>query len=122
MTYLVICSVAFVASGLTFFSGFGLGTLLLPAFALFFPIQQAVALTAVVHFLNGLFKLALVGQHADRRAVLRFGIPAILAACAGAWVLLQLSNLQPLASYAVFGKEFFITPVKLVVACLLIVF
>ena len=66
MTYLVVCSVAFVASGLTFFSGFGLGTLLLPAFALFFPVERAVALTAVVHFLNGLFKLALVGRHADR--------------------------------------------------------
>ena len=34
MSYLVICSVALLASGLTFFSGFGLGTLLLPAFAL----------------------------------------------------------------------------------------
>ena len=80
MTYLVVCSVALVASGLTFFSGFGLGTLLLPAFALFFPVEHAVALTAVVHFLNNLFKLALVGRHADRRVVVRFGIPAILAA------------------------------------------
>lgn len=49
MTYLIVCMVAFVASGLTFVSGFGLGTLLLPAFALFFPAEHAVALTAVVH-------------------------------------------------------------------------
>ena len=83
MTYLVVCSVAFVASGLTLFSGFGLGTLLLPAFALCFPVEQAVALTAVVHFLNNLFKLALVGRHADRRAVLWFGVPAIGAALVG---------------------------------------
>jgi hypothetical protein len=34
MAYLVISLVALLASGLTFFSGFGLGTLLLPAFAL----------------------------------------------------------------------------------------
>jgi len=33
----------------------------LPAFALFSPIDQAVAVTGVVHFLSGLFKLALVG-------------------------------------------------------------
>ena len=59
MSYLIICTVALLASALTFFSGFDLGTLLLPAFALFFPIEQAVALTAVVHFLNSLFKLAL---------------------------------------------------------------
>lgn len=121
MTYLVVCSVALFASGLTFFSGFGLGTLLLPAFALFFPIEHAVALTAVVHFLNGLFKLALVGRHADRRAVLRFGVPAIVAALAGAW-LLQLTDLQPLVRYALFGHDVRVTPVKLAVGVLLVVF
>jgi len=96
MTYFVICSVAFAASALTFFSGFGLGTLQLPAFALFFPIQEAVALTAVVHFLNGLFKVALVGREADRSVAIRFGIPAILAALVGAWMLTQLSVGEPL--------------------------
>ena len=77
MSYLIICTVALLASALTFFSGFGLGTLLLPAFVLFFPIEQAVALTAIVHFLNSLFKLALTGRHADRKVVVRFGLPAI---------------------------------------------
>ncbi len=122
MTYLVICAVAFVASGLTFFSGFGLGTLLLPAFALFFPVDQAVALTAVVHFLNGLFKLALVGRHADRVTVLRFGLPAIAAAFAGAGVLLWLAGVKPIYSYAAFGRELQVTPVKLVVGILLLAF
>ncbi len=122
MTYLVVCSVALLASGLTFFSGFGLGTLLLPAFALFFPIERAVALTAVVHFLNGLFKLALVGRHADRRAVIRFGVPAIVAAFAGAWLLLQLTDLRPLANYYLFDREVRVMPVKLAVGLLLLVF
>lgn len=122
LTYLVVCSVALVASGLTLFSGFGLGTLLLPAFALFFPVEQAVALTAVVHFLNGLFKLALVGRAADRRTVLRFGVPAVLAALAGAWVLFQLSDLRPLAAYTLFGRELRVTPVKLATGAVLAVF
>ena len=122
MSYLVICAVALLASGLTFFSGFGLGTLLLPAFALFFPIEQAVVLTGVVHFLNGLFKLALVGRHADRRVVLQFGLPAILAAFAGAWVLFWLSGVEPLLSYQLFGREIRVTPVKLVVGLLLLLF
>ncbi|WP_162670922.1 sulfite exporter TauE/SafE family protein [Gemmata massiliana] len=122
MTYLVVCSVALFASGLTFFSGFGLGTLLLPAFALFFPIEHAVALTAVVHFLNGLFKLALIGRHADRRAVLRFGLPAIVASFAGAWLLLQLTDLPPLVRYALFGHEVRVTPVKFAVGALLAAF
>lgn len=56
MDIVLIALVAFLGSGLTFFSGFGLGTVLLPAFALFFPVQIAVGLTAIVHFLNNLFK------------------------------------------------------------------
>lgn len=122
MSTLWICLVAFLASSLTFFSGFGLGTLLLPAFAVFYPIEQAVALTAVVHLLNSLFKLLLVGRHADRHAVIRFGLPAIAAALAGAWVLLQLADVAPLARYGLFDREFFITPVKFTVGSLLLLF
>jgi uncharacterized membrane protein YfcA len=92
VTLLLIALVAAGASALTFFSGFGLGTLLLPAFALFYPIDVAIASTAVVHFLNGLFKLALVGRHANRRVVLRFGLPAIAAAYLGARLLVGLGD------------------------------
>lgn len=119
---ILICLVAFLASGLTFFSGFGLGTLLLPAFALFFPIEVSVALTAVVHFLNGLFKLTLVGRNADRGVVLRFGIAAALAAVVGAEVLTWLSDLEPLASYHLFGRLFRVTPVKLALSVLMLFF
>lgn len=122
MSYLVICTVALLASALTFFSGFGLGTLLLPAFALLFPIEQAVALTAVVHFLNGLFKLALVGRHADPHVVLRFGLPAIAMSFLGAWVLVWLADIEPVFSYSTFGQLVLVTPVKLVVGLLLLLF
>jgi uncharacterized membrane protein YfcA len=122
MSYLIIALVALFASGLTFFSGFGLGTLLLPAFALFFPIERAIAMTAVVHFLNGLFKLGLVGRHADWRVVLRFGLPAIVAALAGAAALVWFAEMPPLATYSPFGRELQITPVNLVVGLLLLAF
>ena len=104
MSYLIICTVALLASALTFFSGFGLGTLLLPAFVLFFPIEQAVALTAIVHFLNSLFKLALTGRHADRKVVVRFGLPAIAMSFLGAWVLIYLADIAPLYTYTAFGQ------------------
>ncbi|RPH58447.1 MAG: sulfite exporter TauE/SafE family protein [Acidobacteria bacterium] len=122
MTYLVVVLVAFAASGLTFFSGFGLGTLLLPAFALFFPAEHAVSLTAVVHFLNGLFKLALVARRADLGVVVRFGVPAIVASFAGATVLVWLSGAEPLLTYQVLGRQAQVTPVKLAVGLLLLVF
>jgi uncharacterized membrane protein YfcA len=122
VAYGVVAIVACLASALTFFAGFGLGTLLLPAFTLFFPVPVAVALTALVHFLNGLFKLVLVGRRASWRVVLRFGVPAMLAAFAGAEVLLWLADLAPLARYSLGGRELAVTPVKLVVAVLMIGF
>jgi len=122
MTYLIVIAVAFVASGLTFFSGFGLGTLLLPTFALFFPADHAVALTAVVHFLNGLFKLILVARWANVGVVLRFGVPAIVASLLGAALLVWLSDIEPLATYQVFGRVAQVTPVKLLVGGLLLLF
>ncbi len=122
MHYLIICLCAFLASGLTLFSGFGLGTLLLPVMAVFFPIDTAIALTAVVHCLNNLFKFALLGRHADKGTVLRFGLPAILAALLGARMLLWLSRLQPLLAYQLLGHQLQVMPVKLVVACLMVFF
>ncbi|MGH8075783.1 MAG: TSUP family transporter [Lysobacter sp.] len=122
MSYLIICTTALLTSALTFYSGFGLGTLLLPAFALFFPIEQAVALTAVVHFLNGLFKLALTGRHADRHVVVHFGLPAMVMSFLGAGVLVWLTGIEPVYSYSAFGRWVSVTPVKLVVGLLLLLF
>ncbi len=122
MEFVLIPAVALGVSALTLFSGFGLGTLLMPAFAVFFPIELAVAMTAVVHFLNNLFKLVLLGRHASKQAVLRFGIPAILLAIVGARLLLWLSGLDPLGSWSLGGSEFTVTPIKLVVAVLMVGF
>lgn len=122
MDYVIICLAALIGSGLTLFSGFGLGTILVPVFALFFPIEIAIALTAIVHFLNNLFKIALLGKHADKGVVLRFGIPALLAAFAGAKLLVVFADLPAVHSYMLSGKTYNITPVKLVIALLMIAF
>jgi hypothetical protein len=106
----------------TLFSGFGLGTLLMPAFALFFPIQSAIALTAIIHLFNNLLKLMLLGRYADRHVVLQFGMLAILAAFLGAWVLGHLSDLAPLMDYRLFAHDFQVIPVKVSVAMLMVVF
>lgn len=122
MSFLVICAVAFVASGLTFFSGFGLGTLLLPAFALFVPVGEAVALTGVVHGLNGVFKLALVRRNIDLRVLLRFGAPAVAASLVGALLLSWLAEEPPLTTYELAGAIREVTPVKLAIGALLLAF
>lgn len=120
---LVILSIAaLLTSLLTFFSGFGLGTILMPVFAIFFPVDLAIALTGVVHFLNNLFKLSLVGLKADKQVVIRFGVPAFLAAIAGAYILLQVSDLHSIYDYTLGSRSYSITPVKLILSVLLIFF
>jgi uncharacterized protein len=122
MEYIIICIVALIASGLTLFSGFGLGTILVPVFALFFPIDLAIALTAIVHFLNNLFKLFLLGKYANWQIIVKFGTFAIIFAFVGALCLAYISDLKPLLSYSFHGKVFYITPVKLTIAILIFVF
>lgn len=115
-------SVAFAVSLLTLFTGFGLGTLLMPAFALFLPVEVAVAATAIVHGANNVFKVALIGRHARRSIVLEFGIPAVLAAFVGAWVLSMLSAEIVIGTWSPFGRVATVTPIKLVLGLLIIAF
>ena len=122
MRLAVIVTVAFVASALTFVSGFGLGTLLMPVMALFMPLERAIAVTGVVHFLNSVFKTALVGRHAHWAIVWRFGIPALLASFVGAWWLLQLAGRPPLAGYVAGGREFHVTSTRVLIGSLLLLF
>lgn len=119
MEYLAVALVALLAAGLTLFSGFGLGTLLTPAFALFFPVATAVAMTAVVHFANNLFKIGLVGRDAHWPTVARFGLPGALAALGGAALLGSFAGMAPLASYELGGRVHEITPVKAAVGLLI---
>ncbi len=120
--YLLIAAVALLASGLTLFSGFGLGTLLMPVLALLFPLPLAIAATAVVHLLNNLFKLALVGRHADRAVVLRFGLPAALGAIAGARLLIALAELPVLFRYEFLGATREVEGIGFAVGLLIIAF
>lgn len=120
--FLAVGLVAFAASTLTLFSGFGLGTLLMPVFALFFPVPIAVASTAVVHAANNGWKLLLLGRHARGEVVLRFGLPAVAAAFVGAALLGGLAAREPLLAWSLGGRAAEITPLKLVMGLLILGF
>ena len=122
MEYIVICLASLGVSGLTLYSGFGLGTLLLPVLALFFPVETAVAATAIVHGANNLLKITVVGNTADRSLVLRFGLPAIAAALVGAATLAYVAHFPALATYQFGGRTAIVTPVKLAMAILMLFF
>lgn len=122
MEFVVVPIAALLASGLTMFSGFGLGTLLMPVFALFVPVELAVAATGVVHGANNVLKAALLGRLAERTVVLRFGLPAVAAAVVGAWTLGAVSAFEPIASYVWIGRTATLTPLKLLMAILMVGF
>lgn len=122
MEILIISLAAFLTAILTFFSGFGLGTILTPVFVVFFPIDLAIALTGVVHFFNNVFKLVLVGRNANKTVLAHFGLPAVLAAFIGAWALLNIADMEPLFTYRLAGSTFEVTPMKFIIGIILIFF
>ena len=103
MDIIIICLVAFFAAILTFFSGFGLGTILTPVMMIFFPVEIAVAFTVIVHFSNNIFKLFIIGFNANKKVILKFGIPAILAAFLGSYILVNLDTEYIIYSITLFG-------------------
>jgi hypothetical protein len=120
--FLIVCIAALLASALTLFSGFGLGTLLMPVVALFFPLELAIAMTAMVHLANNLFKIGLLGRKADGSVLLKFGLPAIAAAFAGAALLTYLGAINPIYEYQAFGRARQVSVLKLVIGVLIVSF
>jgi uncharacterized protein len=120
--YIIVGFAVCLAAGLTFFSGFGLGTIMLPVFSLFFPLPVAVAATAIVHLANNLFKFVLVYKNIHFPTLLRFGLPAMLSAIVGGWLLTYISAAEPLKVYVLYSKTFEISWLKLTIGFLMIFF
>jgi len=90
-TFLILLTV-FIGSSLTLVSGFGLGTLLMPVMAIFFPLDTAILLTAWVHLANNLIKFAFYYKHISWPILLRFAPTAIIGAYLGALILDYLKD------------------------------
>lgn len=122
MEYLLITLSAFLASLVTFYSGFGLATILMPIIAIFFPLPIAIGLTAVVHLVHSLLRTGLLWKAINWEVVVRFGIPALLAVIPGALALQKLSQFAPLKKYTVFSIHGEISILHLCIGLLLILF
>jgi uncharacterized membrane protein YfcA len=118
LDYLIVGTASGLVSTLAVFTGFGLGTVLLPVFALFFPAALAVGATAVVHGAANVLKVALLGRHADRSIVLRFGLPAVVGAFVGAAALGLVARLSPVGEYSIGGLRAVLSPINLVLGVL----
>ena len=59
LSMLLTMLAAFLTAAFTLMTGFGLGTILLPVFLLFYDVKVAILIVAVVHLSNNLLKLSL---------------------------------------------------------------
>jgi len=121
MEILIIAIVAFLAALLTFFSGFGLGTILTPVMLIFFPPEIAISLTGIVHFCNNIFKLSIIGKQFNKEVLIKFGIPAVLFAFVGSYSLFFISD-NTLFSHSLFINETDVSYLQFVIAIILIFF
>ncbi|MDX1949676.1 MAG: sulfite exporter TauE/SafE family protein [Rickettsiales bacterium] len=122
MAIIFISLSAFFASAITLFSGFGLGTILMPVIAIFLPLQIAIAVTAIVHLLNNLFKLLLLYKNIDYKILISFGIPAFIFSVLGAYFLDLITSQNIIFEYNFLGKTLKTSLFNLVVGVSLIIF
>lgn len=84
---------ALVAGAIAAISGFGIGSLLTPLFALWVGTKVAVAAVALPHFVATAYRFWLLREHVDRRVLLSFGLTSAVGGLAGA--LLQVWATSP---------------------------
>lgn len=122
MNELIIVVAAFFGALLTFFSGFGLGTILTPVFALFFPIESAIIMTALVHFANNILKIILVGKSVNKTVLFSFGFTSILGAIIGSLLLGYFYSENDSINYSLLKMEFISTQSRILIGTLMILF
>ena len=79
--------VAFVAAVVASLAGFGAATLTTPLLSLIIDIKQTIILIAFFHGFSSLFKVIQLRYSVDIPTVLWYGIPAIITAIIGAYML-----------------------------------
>lgn len=122
MEYLLIALATFFASFISFYSGFGLGTILMPVIAIFLPLPLAITLTAIIHLFHNLLKTGLLWRAVDWNVAIRFGSMALIASIPGALLLKKLSVFTPLMTYSVLGIPAELSLLHICIGLLLILF
>jgi len=117
-----IALTAFIASLLTFFSGFGLGTVLLPVMLIFLPVEEAVPTVAVVHFLNNIFKFFLVGRKISNDVFKKFAIPSMAGAAIGAFCLFYVNQINHEFQTNIFNLKIKTDTINILMGVLILIF
>src|ERR1700679_266386 len=78
--------VALLAGAVAYVSGFGIGSLLTPLFALRMDVQLAVAAVSIPHFIATLWRFLILRKDLNKQVFWQFGLTSAIGGLAGALV------------------------------------
>lgn len=87
LTTIAFFIVAFVAAAVASVAGFGTATMTIPFLSWIIGFKQAIILIAFFHGFSNLFKLIQLRQSVNIRLMLWYGIPTVITAIIGAYLL-----------------------------------
>lgn len=90
--YTLLIFVTLGTSVVTLFTGFGVGTIMMPVMALFFDVKVAIFLAAIVHFFNNMSRLVLYRSELNWKIIQRFGVVSIIGAFIGSYIQIYLDS------------------------------
>jgi uncharacterized protein len=92
MFNLLVAFVGVVSAAIAWVTGFGIGSLLTPTFAIRTGTKLAVAAVAIPHVVATAQRFWLLRRHVDRRVLLGFGMASAIGGLAGALLHIWVSN------------------------------
>lgn len=87
LTTIAFFVIAFVAAAVASVAGFGSATMTIPFLSWIIGFKQAIVLIAFFHGFSNLFKLIQLRQAVNVRLMLWYGIPTVITAVVGAYLL-----------------------------------
>lgn len=87
LTIVLFFVVAFIAAAVASVAGFGTATMTIPFLAWIIGFKQAIILIAFFHGFSNLFKMIALRQAVNVRLMLIYGIPTVITAIVGAYLL-----------------------------------
>lgn len=92
MTILWLILATFLASIIGTFTGFGVSTMLIPVFLLFYSAPETLLAVGIIHWFGNIWKLLLFRKGIDYKLILYFGATGIILSFVGARLSLTLSQ------------------------------
>ena len=103
LLFALVILAPFLGALATFFTGFGLNTILVPVFMIYWDAPLAVLMAGIVHLCNNILKVALTARSIDWHLFRNFGVPALIFAFLGANILNDLTFSRGAQLKPVFG-------------------